>query len=67
MSMCRNWMREGNCSYKEHCNFAHGRGQLRDVVLECEYGAVCPKRQLCQYSHPETQVKVGPYFQTEMG
>ena len=60
-------MREGNCSYKEHCNFAHGRGQLRDVVLECEYGAVCPKRQLCQYSHPETQVKVGPYFQTEMG
>jgi len=67
MSMCRNWMREGNCSYKEHCNFAHGRGQLRDVVLECEYGAVCPKGQLCQYSHPETQVKVNMEEMIEEG
>ena len=57
MSMCRNWQNNvAGCPYGDHCNFAHGRDQLRSHVLECGYGADCPHRQLCQYSHPETQV-----------
>merc|ERR1712066_1151145 len=55
MTMCRNFA-NGSCQYGERCYFAHGKHQLRTDVIECEFGADCPFRQRCQYSHPETKV-----------
>jgi len=41
---CRNFREKGVCQYGEHCQFAHGKGELRpDVVRHSKY-----KTKLCQ-------------------
>ena len=45
-SMCRNWLKAGDCPYGDLCNFAHGREQLRThTKLPPAYRTFTPSRE----------------------
>lgn len=59
--LCNKWQETGECPYGEHCQFAHGIGELRPVIRHPRYktevcrmvlaGDPCPYGHRCHFRH----------------
>nr|CAD1834206.1 unnamed protein product [Ananas comosus var. bracteatus] len=59
--LCNKWEESGECPYGEHCQFAHGIGELRPVIRHPRYktevcrmvlaGDACPYGHRCHFRH----------------
>ncbi|XP_004497021.1 zinc finger CCCH domain-containing protein 15 isoform X2 [Cicer arietinum] len=59
--LCNKWQETGTCPYGDHCQFAHGIGELRPVIRHPRYktevcrmvlaGVVCPYGHRCHFRH----------------
>ncbi|KAM0933250.1 putative transcription factor C3H family [Dioscorea sansibarensis] len=59
--LCNKWEETGECPYGEHCQFAHGIGELRPVIRHPRYktevcrmvlsGDTCPYGHRCHFRH----------------
>ncbi|KAH0468127.1 hypothetical protein IEQ34_003160 [Dendrobium chrysotoxum] len=59
--LCNKWQENGECPYGEHCQFAHGIGELRPVIRHPRYktelcrmilaGDTCPYGHRCHFRH----------------
>ncbi|XP_077242436.1 zinc finger CCCH domain-containing protein 14-like [Tasmannia lanceolata] len=70
--LCNKWQETGTCPYGEHCQFAHGIGELRPVIRHPRYktevcrmvlaGDMCPYGHRCHFRHALTEQEkfVGP-------
>ncbi|KAI9396217.1 hypothetical protein POPTR_004G095100v4 [Populus trichocarpa] len=62
--LCNKWQETGTCPYGNHCQFAHGIGELRPVIRHPRYktqacrmvlaGGVCPYGHRCHFRHSLT-------------
>jgi len=63
--LCNKWQETGTCPYGDHCQFAHGIGELRPVIRHPRYktevcrmvlaGVVCPYGHRCHFRHALTE------------
>lgn len=63
--LCNKWQETGSCPYNDHCQFAHGIGELRPVIRHPRYktevcrmvlaGVVCPYGHRCHFRHALTE------------
>ncbi|XP_010279391.1 PREDICTED: zinc finger CCCH domain-containing protein 15 [Nelumbo nucifera] len=63
--LCNKWQETGTCPYGEHCQFAHGIGELRPVIRHPRYktevcrmvlaGETCPYGHRCHFRHALTE------------
>ncbi|CAI8605004.1 unnamed protein product [Vicia faba] len=63
--LCNKWQETGACPYSDHCQFAHGIGELRPVIRHPRYktevcrmvlaGVVCPYGHRCHFRHALTE------------
>ncbi|KAI5401344.1 zinc finger CCCH domain-containing protein 15 [Lathyrus oleraceus] len=63
--LCNKWQETGTCPYTDHCQFAHGIGELRPVIRHPRYktevcrmvfaGVVCPYGHRCHFRHALTE------------
>ncbi|KAI5401348.1 hypothetical protein KIW84_065991, partial [Lathyrus oleraceus] len=63
--LCNKWQETGTCPYNDHCQFAHGIGELRPVIRHPRYktevcrmvlaGVVCPYGHRCHFRHALTE------------
>ncbi|XP_058088616.1 zinc finger CCCH domain-containing protein 9 [Magnolia sinica] len=70
--LCNKWQESGTCPYGDHCQFAHGIGELRPVIRHPRYktevcrmvlaGDTCPYGHRCHFRHALTEQErfVGP-------
>ncbi|GAV83543.1 zf-CCCH domain-containing protein [Cephalotus follicularis] len=59
--LCNKWQETGACPYGDHCQFAHGIGELRPVIRHPRYktevcrmvlaGDMCPYGHRCHFRH----------------
>ncbi|XP_028556185.1 zinc finger CCCH domain-containing protein 9-like [Dendrobium catenatum] len=59
--LCNKWQKNGECPYGEHCQFAHGIGEMRPVIRHPRYktelcrmilaGDTCPYGHRCHFRH----------------
>jgi len=62
--LCLNYQ-EGNCKFKERCNYAHGEHELTDKIecnplyktTMCKSGPDCQKNENCAFAHDETELR----------
>ncbi|KAG9448997.1 hypothetical protein H6P81_008962 [Aristolochia fimbriata] len=62
--LCNKWQETGACPYGNHCQFAHGIGELRPVIRHPRYktevcrmvlaGDICPYGHRCHFRHSIT-------------
>lgn len=62
--ICNKWQETGACPYGDHCQFAHGIGELRPVIRHPRYktevcrmmlsGGNCPYGHRCHFRHALT-------------
>ena len=62
--LCNKWQETGTCPYGNHCQFAHGIGELRPVIRHPRYktqacrmvlaGGGCPYGHRCHFRHSLT-------------
>ncbi|KAM7270663.1 hypothetical protein ACFE04_029877 [Oxalis oulophora] len=62
--ICNKWKETGTCPYDDHCQFAHGAGELRPVIRHPRYktevcrmilaGDNCPYGHRCHFRHQLT-------------
>ncbi|KAM7270316.1 hypothetical protein ACFE04_029530 [Oxalis oulophora] len=62
--LCNKWQETGTCPYIDHCQFAHGVGELRPVIRHPRYktevcrmilaGDNCPYGHRCHFRHQLT-------------
>uniref|UniRef100_A0A6N2LG98 C3H1-type domain-containing protein n=1 Tax=Salix viminalis TaxID=40686 RepID=A0A6N2LG98_SALVM len=62
--LCNKWQETGTCPYGNHCQFAHGIGELRPVIRHPRYktqacrmvlaGGACPYGHRCHFRHSLT-------------
>ncbi|KAK6931554.1 Zinc finger, CCCH-type [Dillenia turbinata] len=62
--LCNKWQETGACPYGNHCQFAHGIGELRPVIRHPRYktevcrmvlsGDACPYGHRCHFRHSIT-------------
>ncbi|RWR94014.1 zinc finger CCCH domain-containing protein 14-like protein [Cinnamomum micranthum f. kanehirae] len=63
--LCNKWQETGTCPYGDHCQFAHGIGELRPVIRHPRYktevcrmvlaGDTCPYGHRCHFRHALTE------------
>ncbi|KAK9115456.1 hypothetical protein Syun_022253 [Stephania yunnanensis] len=63
--LCNKWQETGTCPYGDHCQFAHGIGELRPVIRHPRYktevcrmvlsGDSCPYGHRCHFRHALTE------------
>jgi len=59
--LCNKWQETGECPYGDHCQFAHGIGEIRPVIRHPRYktevcrmvlaGDTCPYGHRCHFRH----------------
>ncbi|KAF5750175.1 zinc finger CCCH domain-containing protein 14-like [Tripterygium wilfordii] len=65
IELCNKWQVTGTCPYGDHCQFASGLSELRQIIRHPRYksevckmvlaGDTCPYGHRCHFRHPLTE------------